>query len=315
MGLVFGMDEVGYGPNLGPLVVTVTCWEVPGDPRRFDFWQQLADCVVQQPRIGDDRLHVADSKQVYQPARGLAGLERTVLTLLRAAGVPADCFQRLCSALVVDSAFSIEQEPWFDGCDLVLPRAADSLQVAELASIWQESCRQAGIRLRGVRSEIVLTRRFNEFVRSLDSKGIALSRISLQLLRSLWGPDDGEDAFIVADKHGGRNRYDELLADVLDGQMIFRREEGRERSEYRVGTADIHFRKQAEVHFPVAVASMISKYVRELSMALFNQYWCGHVPQLKPTAGYPVDARRFKAEIADAQLRLGIVDDDLWRHR
>ena len=33
MGLLIGMDEAGYGPNLGPLVVTVTVWEVPGSPR------------------------------------------------------------------------------------------------------------------------------------------------------------------------------------------------------------------------------------------------------------------------------------------
>lgn len=315
MGFVFGMDEAGYGPNLGPLVVTVTCWEVPGDPRRYDFWNELADCIAEQPLAGDDRLHVADSKQVYQPARGLGGLERTVLTLLRAAGVNADCYQQLCCALCRDSTFSLEEEPWFHGCDLALPQQGDPAQFEELATRWQESCRQREIRLCGVQSEIVLTRRFNEFVRKVGSKGVALSQISLQLLRTLWDPDGKEPAFIVADKHGGRNRYDEMLADVLDGQMIFRREEGRERSQYRVGTSDIHFEKQAESHFPVAVASMISKYVRELSMTLFNRYWCRHVPRLKPTAGYPADARRFKTEIADAQLRLGIGDEDLWRQR
>ena len=28
MGFLIGMDEAGYGPNLGPLVVAATVWEV-----------------------------------------------------------------------------------------------------------------------------------------------------------------------------------------------------------------------------------------------------------------------------------------------
>ena len=36
MGVFIGMDEAGYGPNLGPLVVTATVWEVPGEPGEFD---------------------------------------------------------------------------------------------------------------------------------------------------------------------------------------------------------------------------------------------------------------------------------------
>jgi hypothetical protein len=31
MALLIGMDEAGYGPNLGPLVISATAWEVPGD--------------------------------------------------------------------------------------------------------------------------------------------------------------------------------------------------------------------------------------------------------------------------------------------
>ena len=29
MQYLLGTDEAGYGPNLGPLVVTATVWEVP----------------------------------------------------------------------------------------------------------------------------------------------------------------------------------------------------------------------------------------------------------------------------------------------
>jgi hypothetical protein len=66
---------------------------------------------------------------------------------------------------------------------------------------------------------------------------------------------------------------------------------------------------------PTALASMVSKYLRELSMHAFNAYWRRHLPDLRPTAGYPGDSRRFKTEIAGVQQELGIEDHLLWRER
>ena len=60
---------------------------------------------------------------------------------------------------------------------------------------------------------------------------------------------------------------------------------------------------------------MASKYLRELAMLAFNDFWGQRVPGLKSTAGYPEDARRFKAEIAACQTRLQIPDRSLWRNR
>jgi len=50
-------------------------------------------------------------------------------------------------------------------------------------------------------------------------------------------------------------------------------------------------------------------------MVRFNRFWQSHQTDLKPTKGYPVDARRFKADIANTQTALGIDDGDLWRER
>ena len=38
MTLVIGTDEAGYGPNLGPLVVAATAWQVDAgaDPAQID---------------------------------------------------------------------------------------------------------------------------------------------------------------------------------------------------------------------------------------------------------------------------------------
>ncbi len=319
MGLVIGMDEAGFGPNLGPLVVTVTAWEVPGDPARYDFWTSLAAAVSQTPPdAGDDRrLHVADSKQVYSPARGLSPLEESVLSLLRMAGDPPPTLGALWERLGACVVHEGPLEPWFDsdGTSLPLPFAADDGHIEHLSGSARETLSACGVGLRSVVSDVVFTERFNRLTQSLDSKGAALSHISLRLLRSVWDPDDDGPVLVVADKHGGRNGYHAFIADVLDGQMVLCVREERESSRYRVGRAELRFEARAERHFPVAVASMVSKYVRELSMEAFNRFWQRHVPGVAPTKGYPADAKRFRRDIAEVQRRLGIADRVLWRER
>ena len=50
-------------------------------------------------------------------------------------------------------------------------------------------------------------------------------------------------------------------------------------------------------------------------MNAWNQFWIEQIPDLKPTKGYPLDAKRFKAEINELQLQLEIADDDVWRRK
>ena len=64
--------------------------------------------------------------------------------------------------------------------------------------------------------------------------------------------------------------------------------------------------KSDEQHMPVALASMIAKYTRELIMVRFNSYFIEQIPQLKPTAGYVKDGRRFLREIEPLLVKKGI---------
>lgn len=316
MGLLIGMDEAGLGPNLGPLVVTVTVWDVPGSPREFDLWGAMADIASQSPTKEPLKLHIADSKQVYAPGKGLAVLERAVLSAMRLLGHGPQSLSSLSENLESEiSKLKYQIPPWLTERNLCLPTEVDSSLIGDLATKWLESCERTGVKLLAIHSEIVQPDRFNALVRDCDNKSLALSRISLNLLRSVWNPDDSLPTLVICDKHGGRNRYDDLLAEILDDRMIFAVSEAKERSVYRVGSTELRFQMKAEANFPVALASLVCKYVRELSMSAFNQFWSEHVSGLKPTAGYPVDAARFRADIAEAQQRLGITDDVLWRER
>jgi hypothetical protein len=124
---------------------------------------------------------------------------------------------------------------------------------------------------------------------------------------------------VVCDKHGGRNRYGPALQRQFTESLVEIRGEGRAESRYVFGPTDarvdVRFRRGGEAFLPTALASMTAKYVRELAMRAFNAFWQSHLPGLRPTAGYPVDAKRFKRDIAPQQAELGIDDRLLWRVR
>jgi len=315
MGVVIGMDEAGYGPNLGPLVVTTTVWEVPGHPRDHDLWTEFAGLVDSSAARNGEHIQIADSKVVHNSAAGVGALEVGVLSALALGGVRPASLRELWKRLACVPVCDEDGEPWFDDPDLPLPHAACPVQIGTWADRWRARCDDCGIRLREVRSDIVLTRRFNRLTQQYGSKGVALSTLSLQLLQRVWNPDTSGPTLIIADKHGGRNRYDALLSPCAGDNFIFRVQEGAECSHYRVGETDIRFQTRAESHLPVALASMVSKYLREVTMILFNRFWQAHVPDLRPTKGYPTDAWRFKEAIAAAQERLQIPDEVVWRAR
>jgi ribonuclease HII len=67
--------------------------------------------------------------------------------------------------------------------------------------------------------------------------------------------------------------------------------------------------------FTVALASMLSKYLREVFMKPLNRFFEEKIPGLKPTAGYAVDGQRFLAEVEPEVRALGIDRRLLVRNR
>jgi hypothetical protein len=180
-------------------------------------------------------------------------------------------------------------------------------------------CQAAGVELLEVAVCALFPQRFNRLTDAADSKGRVNSDASLGLVRAMIDQAPHGDVQVACDKHGGRNRYAALLQSHFPESWIEVLGEGRQRSTYRWQhdghSIEARFQVGAEQYLSVALASMTAKYLRELAMRAFNRYWCRQVAGLRPTAGYPVDARRFKQEIADAQAALGISDEILWRNR
>lgn len=308
-----GIDEAGYGPNLGPLVVAATAWKVPAGVG--DLYDPLATAVTNQPIRNDPRLHVADSKAVYKPGGGLAALERAVLTLC---GSPR-CWSDFVDQLKADPERARTTLPWHAGFDPSVPINASLEDLATATTLLGMSLSAADISGPRLAARLVFPEEFNRLVTEHGTKGAALSHVSIGLARRLLDEVDPQGltrTVFTFDKHGGRNRYAALLEEHFHEGLLTVIEEGRPASHYRQGERlAFTFRTRGEAEMPVALASMTAKLLRELAMRAFNLYWAGHLAGLRPTAGYPNDAKRFKAEIAAKQAQLGIPDHVLWRER
>ncbi len=328
-----GTDEAGYGPNLGPMVVSATVWQVPGDPCDADLYESLRDVVTATParrrapaanENNSDRVCVplllADSKVVYKPSSGRADLEFGLLTALAWVGRRPRSWREVWEALDADGFARVESLPWHDEYDR--PLTCDAATIGRQAVAVRAGAEAAGVRLVALRSRAVFPELWNQRLDEHLNKSTVLSLVTLELLGhvlEVLGALDAAPVLAICDKHAGRDRYRPLLQRCLTDALVEVRCEGRDESLYGWGhgerRVDVAFRAKAERYLPAALASMASKYLRELAMDAFNEFWRRHVPGLAATAGYPVDAARFKADIASAQQALGIDDRILWRSR
>src|SRR5262249_46529072 len=141
---LIGIDEAGYGPNLGPFVMTSVACRLPEGAASADLWELLRPAVRRPHEPADDRLLVEDSKVVYSPKDGLARLETGVLAtvLCPAADGPfplSNCVERLAPA----AATELAGEPWYAGTT-PLPLTAALPDVLRTARRFGEACNGAG---------------------------------------------------------------------------------------------------------------------------------------------------------------------------
>lgn len=330
MGYIVGTDEAGYAPNLGPLVITATVWSVPGDPCAVDLYKLLSKAVANQPAKKTKRAAVgsklkpprravfADSKLLYRPPDGIGQLELGVLAALALAGERPATWRDIWRALDGEMADRLDGFPWHADYDRRIPTEADPLDVEHVSRRLASEAEAKGVELLAIRSRAVFADHWNTLTQE-HNKSTALSLLTLELLSQVLAALPPAPVAVICDKHGGRNFYQPLLQRHVAASLVEVYGEGRTESIYRWGPdecrTEVVFRVNAERYLPCAVASMTSKYLRELSMHAFNQYWSRHLPELRPTAGYPLDAGRFRAEIAALQATLGIADHILWRNR
>ncbi len=313
--LLIATDEAGYGPKLGPLVIAATVWEVP------DGWKEdrlhTAFAPLRQPvTVGTDRVVVNDSKAVYQASSGLSGLHAAVTTSLAWCGINADTFESVLAKVCPNSFLTIQQTPWLrPDPQLTMMRPHE---IAPLMDAW----RTCEISLIDVRAIILPASEFNRICRGGFNKADLLSQSTLHLVRDLWQQhaSDHSECLVYCDRHGGRRYYAAVLQHVIPEAWVQIEAESPQLSRYRLNLEHhmmrVHFTVKGDSFTPVALASMHAKYFRERMMESFNAYFRQLAgDSLRPTAGYPVDADRFLADIADVLDRHAIDRGTLIRCR
>lgn len=320
MPFLIGTDEAGYGPNLGPLTITGTLWE--SSDLETDLYALLHQIVSpdrartrKQPSI-----QIADSKRVYQSSGSIQNLESGVLSLLYCATgkIPADWRELANLVCPPDTLSQLNDQLWLRDQALELPIKSPIKQIKEWAEAFLDTSRRAEVKLMEIQCTAVFPPEFNRLVNQLGNKATLLSLETLAIVRRLKDQTD-DDLEIGCDKHGGRSRYAALIQENLTDSTVWVGDETSQSSDYCFREQDrdvsIRFQAKGESFLPTALASMVSKYVREVFMMLWNSYWRDLIPEIKPTKGYPVDALRFKSDIQAVQNRLGIDDEAIWRNR
>lgn len=314
---VVGIDEAGYGPNLGPLVQAAVALYLPDDDPAG--WETLKPVVRRAREKKDGRLLIDDSKKVYTRG-GLAALEVGSYALFCA--VPT-AFGSFLSFALPEVGADLRQEGWFDPNEQ-LPVAATPDALLEAYGRWAQGY-QPGTQALLV--NLVPAPLFNKVCDGSGSKATVLSCGLVALLNGMLNVGNvGFEEFankpvtFHCDKLGGRNQYATMIQQAFPDGWVVAETESADESRYRVERlgrpVTVTFRPRADAEsVAVALASMLAKYLREVCMRQFNRFWATHVPGIAPTAGYPVDAKRFYAEIRPAMEKLGLTEDQVWRKR
>jgi len=318
---ILGIDEAGYGPNLGPLVITGSVWPLPQVENPLETLSQrlvrsgaIAESLKDR-NAGKGAVFIADSKIAYKGG-SLGPLLEAVLSVLEPKRPESGWTNRnLFTTLDPESENSLSENPWDR-------EYCESLAASpETVHRFQAALESEGIEPPQLFSKVVFPRKFNESVKQLDSKGTAHAYWVLDLVRRILErlSPSKEPILVLSDKLGARNSYAPLIYTMFEETMIQTIQESAEKSEYRFSfddrTIHLSFQVRGERFLPVALASMTSKLLRELAMRSFNAFWQKRLPGLRETAGYPVDAKRFLGEIAPLRNEIPLDEAFFWRYK
>jgi hypothetical protein len=321
--ILAGIDEAGYGPLLGPLVVGCCAFEL-GDADPFAplpcLWKRLKKHISRNRSKTGRKLHVNDSKLVYSPSAGVKELERSLLTIAMTTDLPCDDLDLLLRSVAPHVLDDLPEYPWYCASGERFPLENQTLSLRLFANALRQEMQRTQTHCVHLAARVVLERQLNRMIASTRNKASALFSTAAIHIDTLLRTYADKGLVIVCDRQGGRGHYGGLLRQMFDEWSLEVISEIESRAEYRLTQQDrtvriIFTEKAEEQALPVAAASRLCKYLREMLMHRFNHFWKTHLPALEPTAGYYSDGERFLRDIASKRQELGIRDEELVRCR
>jgi len=297
--IVVGVDENGLGPILGPLVTTSLSLEVSRyAPERFA-------AIGRELGIDDSKATAGFGQMAV--AEGLA-----LALVAELCGRPVDTLDALFACLLLDAPKDLQQAcpersaPQCWSMPIALPCFGGDL-AAGCAML--DGLKKRGVRVRHARSAVACTGVLNALLRTGQS-GV---EVDLELMERLVidaRDQAGAEVRAICGMVGGIRNYTAKLRHFPAGGVTPQRARDRTLAYDVAGVGHVRFEIDADArHLPVALASMLGKYVRELWMQRQNRFYQAQDATLADVSGYhdPV-TKRFIAASAGLRKQLGIDD-------
>jgi len=322
--ILAGIDEAGYGPLIGPLVVGCCAFEIPGEHLADDLpcvWKSLRKLVSKKRCPKGKRIHVNDSKMVYSTSSGLKELEKSILAIFAAADHWPETLDDLVKHVASNCVDEMDRRVWYrQDPSEAFPFTCDGTSLKLFSNGLRAEFGRTGARCVHLAARVLFEKPLNEMLTATHNKASVLFSTAAIHLDELIRRYSRQGLTIFCDRQGGREHYGSLLRLMFDAWHLEIVSEKDGDCEYRLSNGGkivrIFFREKAEAQcLPVAAASMLSKYLREVFMRRLNRFWQQHLPDLVPTAGYYNDGVRFLQDIQAKRQELGIGDAEIIRSR
>lgn len=297
---VVGVDENGLGPRLGPLLATAIGIET-------EVYDNKA------LRALGIELGIDDSKRVSGFGR-MAHAEGLALAIVESlVGQMPQTSDEMFAALSLDSVESLQApcpteafaQCWRQSTILALPAFGGNV---DNGRSMLGALHDKGITLWSCRSVVVCAGVLNRHALQGNNR----LRVNLTMFERLLQQARHEsktDLHAICGMVGGIRCYPNYVrhfdrADLQPLSVV------KGHSSYQIpGFGELHFKVDADRdHLPVALASMVGKYLRELSMLRLQRFYAEHDPSLPVVSGYH-DPRteEFVQRTASLRERLKIV--------
>ena len=277
--LVMGVDENGMGPRLGPLVATQLSLEIPRYARAALCERGL-------------RLGLTDSKKTGGFSK-MAFAESVAIGLVRAATgesapLTSDAFlERVAPGVRAELGGrcpdrSTSEQCW--GVDLCLPAFGGDPAFGD--ELIRKLVGRSSLRIVNVQSQIACAGMLNAKLAAGKNKLDVDLELFEALIQSVHRRH-GAPSLVVCGMIGGIRDYASRFSRFSTDDVRPLAGRRGQRRYWIDSLGEVRFEVNADArHLPVALASIVGKYVRELSMRRIGEFYRRFDPDLRFASGY-----------------------------
>lgn len=296
--IVIGIDENGLGPILGPMVVTAAAFRCP---------EYNADSLW---KLVDEQLPADDSKVVFKN-RKHGQAETAVLRWLSLFNIHATntgtLIQKICHEFILPCPSAIDSPQ----CQLPTPVSVPLFSSLDWPSLPLDVWNRfdvAEIKPALLHATNICPGLYNQYLADDKRNKLQLDFELMMKLISIIERQFPKDRILAICGKVGATRYYLPWFKKNEFNHVVALKEHPDCSQYQLSKrTTVCFIKDADsLHLPVAVASMIGKYIREIEMHHINTLL---LPNQRPVSGYrDTRSKSFIQSTQSKRKKIGLPD-------